>query len=242
MFNRQDILDEVKRTAKENGGLPLSAKRFQNETGIIPYEWQKYWPRFGDVQREAGLKPNTFLKTPYKETFLYEKFIELMRELKKWPTKGEIVIKHNQDSKFPGERVFYNRLGLKPILASKVLEYSKVKKYNDIINICMGVLEEYDKGEESSSNNSEEQYGYVYLARSGKFYKIGRTNSMGRRHHEITIILPENLILIHEIKTDDPSGIEAYWHKRFELKRKNGEWFNLNSSEVRAFKNWKKIA
>lgn len=61
--------------------------------------------------------------------------------------------------------------------------------------------------------------------KSGKHFKIGRSNCAERREFELRILLPDKLELIHKIKTDDPSGIEKYWHDRFKAKRKGEEWF-----------------
>jgi hypothetical protein len=80
------------------------------------------------------------------------------------------------------------------------------------------------------------EFGYVYLTRWSRYYKLGRTNSAGRRQRELTLQLPERTTTVHTIKTDDPNGIEAYWHRRFGTKRRNGEWFQLDAADVRAFK------
>lgn len=84
---------------------------------------------------------------------------------------------------------------------------------------------------------SQNTDGFVYMTRvRGRFYKIGRTNSAGRRERELAIQLPEKATTVHIIRTDDSAGIEAYWHHRFERKRRNGEWFELDAADVAAFK------
>ncbi len=241
MLSKEDILEEIRKTAKENGGIPLGSGRFEQETGIKPYYWKKYWARLGDAQREAGFTPNK-LNSAFSDEHLFEKFIALTRELGRLPTFGDLTVKHSSDKHFPNDTAFY-RLGNIQQQISKLLTYSTEKNYKDIIKFCKTYIEAKATSEETKNYELKtEEVGSVYLVKSGHYYKIGRTNNMDRRHQEITIVLPEGLKLIHEIKTDDPSGIEAYWHRRFEPKRKNGEWFDLNSSDVRAFKRWRRIA
>jgi hypothetical protein len=81
-----------------------------------------------------------------------------------------------------------------------------------------------------------EAFGSVYLIRSGRHYKIGRSKAVGRREYELAIQLPERVQKVREIRTDDPVGVEAYWHNRFAAKRKNGEWFELGAADITAFK------
>ena len=238
-MNKQDILDAIRRTTKENNGVPLGRQRFERETGIKTYEWQKHWPMFGDAQRECGFDPNTFNRA-YAEEFLFEKFITLMRELHHYPTYGELRVKRNSDGGFPSPNSMA-RFGNKQVTAAKILEYSRQKGYLDIIAICEQVVETTEQLKDNAVSRLHQSLGEVYLCRSGRYYKIGKTKDTVRRGSEISPQLPEKLEMIHVIKTDDPNGIEAYWHNRFQSKRKQGEWFDLNSEDVKAFKRWRKI-
>lgn len=235
-MNKEHILQEIRRTAKANGGKPLGRGRFFRETGIKEYDWLgKYWARWSEAVREAGFTPNQ-LQGSYDVATLIEKYIELARELGRLPVPSEMRLKIRRDPSFPNDTTFRQRLGSKLDLVGHILEYGRNRTgYADIVRMC----EEYMSNKREVSEEArpkEEQIGFVYLMKSGRFYKIGRTNAAGRRERELAVQLPEKASTVHVIRTDDPVGIEAYWHKRFEAKRKNGEWFELGAADIAVFR------
>jgi hypothetical protein len=135
-MNKQRILNEIKRTAAANGGVPLGRARFFQETGIKESDWiGKIWPRWGDAVREAGFQPHQ-LQTAYSEAVLIEKFISLTRELGRFPVATEIKIKARSDDSFPWHNTFA-RFGSKRQFAAKILDYCKGRSgYDDIITLC----------------------------------------------------------------------------------------------------------
>ena len=235
MINKEHILQEIRRTAQANGGAPLGWRKFAQETGIRDSDWLgKHWARWGDAVREAGYTPNQMTEA-YGEAELFERFILVARELKKLPTDKDLRLKAHNSPEFPDSRTF-GRFGTKAELVARLKEYCRSREgYEDIIAMCEGHTPRRD-GRADKSEPVEGEMGFVYLMKSGKFYKLERSNAAGRREYEIAIQLPERLMTVHVIKTDDLVGIEAYWHNHFAAKRKNGEWFDLEAADVAAFK------
>lgn len=234
-MKKEHILQEIKRTAEANGGVALGWRKFAKETGIREGDWLgKHWARWSDALREAGCTPNA-MTSAYDKSFLFQKFIELARERKKLPVKGDFLYKTRRDPTFPHSKTF-EKFGPKAELVKGVMEYCRTREgHEDIIAMCEGHIPRRDDSA-NQSEPAEMEIGFVYLMKSGNFYKLGRSNSAGRREYELAIHLPEKLKTVHVIRTDDPSGIEAYWHNRFTAKRKNGEWFDLDAADVAAFK------
>lgn len=239
-MDKAHILSEIKRTADENDGKPLGAGRFQNATGIRKSDWEsKYWARWGDALSEAGYEPNP-IQSAYDDAYLLEMLVSLIQELGSFPTVREFRIKAHSDETFPSYSVFARFVpgkGRKAELARKVFNYAQRKGgLADVVAICQPLCKATDPIDDHS-----EQWGYVYLIKSGRNYKIGKSSDPERRAGEVELLLPDKTTLVHKIKTDDPSGIEAYWHRRFAPKRKRGEWFSLASGDVAAFKRRKQF-
>lgn len=231
-MEREKIINEIRRTAVENGGRPLGRLRLEAETGIRPIDWMKYWSRFGDAQREAGFEPNE-RTAAYDEAELCQRLAMLARELGRFPTQADLRVKSHADPAFPSLRTFDKRLSAKADAVAKVAAYCIAHpEFRDVLAWCA------KKPGTSNPKRNPTQATTVSCTSSnrGGSTRSVKTNSVGRRERELAIQLPEQARMVHSIKTDDPTGIEAYWHRRFDTKRKNGEWFELNASDVAAFR------
>jgi len=234
MVSKDHIISEIKRVASENGGKAPGRQVFENSTGIKQSDWYgKYWVRWSEALGEAGYQANK-LNDAYDFEYLYKQYAMLVRELGHIPVAGELRMKASSDKSFPAHTTF-SRLGNKNQVVESILQFCRTNDgWVDVVEI----LERYTptKSRKATNDIDNTTDGYVYLIKSGRHYKIGMTNDIHRRGREISIELPEKSETIHVISTDDPSGIEAYWHKRFSSKRGNGEWFNLTASDIKAFK------
>ena len=160
----------------------------------------------------------------------------------RFPVIGEIRRRAKADESFPSHTRF-ERFGGKGKLIQAVVDYCRGNSgFDDIV----ALYEDYETSSPSVKQPREGRElkvttGFVYLMKSGRHYKIGRTNSLGRRGSELAIKIPVPPKTVHTIETDDPVGVETYWHRRFAEKRGEGEWFELTIDDVRAFKRWKRI-
>lgn len=157
-----------------------------------------------------------------------------VRRLGRVPTSPELRLARRNDPDFPSHNVFA-RFGSKAALLERVASFCVDHDgYADVLALMPPVP--LVPPTESATDEAPASMGFVYLLRSGRYFKIGLTINMEERVGRLKIQLPDPVVEVHRITTDDPRGIERYWHDRFQDRRKNGEWFELSSADVAAFR------
>ena len=230
--SKEKIIGTYHRLVKEHGGTPIGQRVFMRATGFSNYYWKGgYWRSWSAFQADAGYAPNSPTEK-ISDEILLQRFAELALERNEIPSEADLMLKRKEDPSFPSKAAF-RRWGSRDALRAKVAEYCEGKEHfaPAIELLTQGVSNRLDHRLDSSVIK-----GFVYLLRSGKNYKVGRTDAVGRRLRALAIQLPRKPDTVHVIETDDPEGIEQYWHRRFAEKRQGGEWFALSPEDVRAFK------
>lgn len=184
-MDKAHILDEIKRTAAANGGIPLGCRRFFSETGIKQTDWcGVHWARWSEALREAGFAPSQ-LTAAYDKAELLDRFTQLALEIGRLPAKGDLRLKARKDPEFPHDTTFA-RLGSKAELVAQLLEHCRRKEGLEAV---IRWWEEYAARRRDRSEGMATvavgTMGFVYLVKMSRFYKIGKTNAVGRREYEL---------------------------------------------------------
>ena len=238
-MDKQHIINEIHRTAEN--GKALGHRRFATMTGIKEHAWRgKYWARWGDALVEAGYSQNKW-QLAHDESRIFHNLLQITRDLGKFPTNSEIDLDRRENADFPSPSAI-SRIGNRAELIKRLLKYCIAhEEYADVEEILKAIPAQKD-AEQSSGDSDSPIGGYVYLVSAQNAYKIGSTRAPYRRVAEIANQSANGAELIHLIPTDDPEGIEKYWHKRFDEKRiegvnkQSGEWFKLSRDDVKVFK------
>ena len=196
--------------------MALGKERFDVVSGIKESQWLgRYWARWSDAVREAGLEPGGWQGKQHSDETLVRILADLTREFGHFPTAAEITLRRRTQTGLPNEKVFGNRLGDKAEQHARVLAFARSHaEYADVATICEAAKPRQPRPKPAQDESVVT--GVVYLIRMGEFHKIGKSNDPGRRVYEL--------------------GLEAYWHRRFAAQRANGEWFRLSPSDVTAFR------
>lgn len=234
--DKEIILQEIRRLAAESGGTAPGQDQFETLTGISPGKWRgRLWLRWSDAVTEAGFTPSR-MQEAHADEFLLGCLARLTRTCGHFPTSAEVKMERVRDATFPNHGVF-DRLGNKATRIAKLKAFCRERTdWADIVELLPSDDTEGSAASPSSVGEASTSDGYVYMLKLGKHFKIGKTFAVPRRHRQIALELPEKPDVVHFILTDDPDGIEDYWHRRFASKQTNGEWFALDVQDVRAFR------
>jgi len=240
-MTKDEIVNEIHKYVATYGESP-GEREFSNAIGIKPWTWKgKYWVRWTDAVREAGYEPKSMVqRTP--DADMLQKLADLALRLGRFPVEQEINLEGRRTPGYPVYQTFLKRFGGMHETAAALLNFVRENGNAELAAICEARLaKEAARAlptKDGTRNAHATKVGVVYLKYSRKLrlYKIGKANHGDKRGAGISLLLPEDLIPKHEIKTDCPFILEKYWHNRFRAKRKQGEWFDLSKADVQAFK------
>jgi hypothetical protein len=233
-MSRDQILSTIRDLAASNGGRAPGGDAFRRETGVNDRAlWRAGFRTYSEAVEAAGLPANS-MQGRMSDSEILEPLATLILELGRFPSRSDIEVAKSSGTPIARYETLVKRgggtiRGLRDAMAAYAENHARAA---DLAPLIGGV----QRSGEAPIARRQSVKGYVYLLRSEKFYKIGRSNDVTRRRREVALLLPNELEEIHVIETDDPEGIEAYWHRRFAARQARGEWFALTADDVRAFK------
>jgi hypothetical protein len=250
-MDKEQFLNEVRRIAQENGGTPPGSRSFYAQTDTRESTWigkpWNEWNNWNDVLEEAGyVRRIKNQKLPTSNVL--EELALLTKKLGRFPVTLDMRREKRTNSNFPNDKTLLTAFGSREESLKALKDYCSAQPhFSELLPILeRTILSSTFKSDRALNNNVPDDepmnIGYIYLIKSHDVYKIGCTRAPYRRAAEIANQSARGAELLHLISTDDPEGIEKYWHRRFAdqavqaLNKASGEWFHLTAADIKAIK------
>jgi hypothetical protein len=122
--------------------------------------------------KDAGFQPNQLTTARTREDLL-SNLAALVRELGHFPVEGEIRLKHRSDRRFPSHSTF-GKFGGVRALSAELERFCRGRGDVDLAELCAAAAKTGDA--KDAENVTEDlvpaELGYVYLMKSGRFFKL----------------------------------------------------------------------
>jgi len=235
-MTKEWIIQRIRELAADRGGH-ISFRAFLAETGFNAQQLrqQEWWTTWNELLSEIGLDTRRFSVPRTDDSHIARAVAAVIEREECWPTEDALARERKRDHAFPSLSVV-RRLRKSGALEKLIIELSEASGQFSIASMIAKKRLPI-QADNIDIESGERVTGFVYLLRSGRKYKIGKSIDPSRRYREVRLELPDETRQVHTIPTDDPTGIEKYWHERFAEKRiRKTEFFTLDSRDVQAFK------
>ena len=157
---RDEIIAEIKRIAATTGTAP-GVRVFERETGIRQSAWLgRYWARWSDALREAGLEANEMQSRMSRDKLL-EKITEAVWKHKRVPTRPEFRMYSRSDPTFPASNTISNHFPTKHEMIEAVRAWASDKpEYGDVAAMLPAPVPSTPSAINATTKPAE---GHVYL-------------------------------------------------------------------------------
>ncbi len=258
-MDKSHIFAGIRRIAEENDGTPPGSRQFYSVTNIRESDWQNKswnsWNNWGDVLEEAGF-PRLVANSKFDPPRILKQLALLTRKLERFPVTLDMRREKRHNADFPNDKVISGTFGGREKVLPALIQFcTNQEEFTDLLPILTNTTltvgfrkaPTIDQDVSGEVTNADNGFGYVYLLKTGKHYKLGFTRAP---YHRFSTLIKQSATggdPIHHFETDDPRGIEAYWQERFKekkveaLNKTSGESYNLSAQDIAAFKRRKKF-
>lgn len=238
MSTAEQIIVKLQVAVNRNGGQPPSLRSFFQAADLNQRDLIRAgWPTYGALLKSQRFQPAE-MKRGYTDDAVFRLLAELAIRLGHFPTQSEREVERHRNPAFPSSEAYIRRG------RGATLEHA-LRAWCESTNSFPDLVPKLKQGADAAKVSKPIVKGYVYMLRdgsSGRRVKIGKESVEGARQTAAATWL-ENPKAIHRVATDDPDGVERYWHEHFKRAGKHvvRELFDLLPSDIAAFKAWKKI-